>query len=92
MIRHVARVERISYLPPQLPPCLRHYSARRGAGSDADEADITTARQWLARLDPDTIPRSICDISFSRSSGPGGQNVNKFVWPAPLPTFLMLIV
>merc|ERR1712070_1005796 len=25
----------------------------------------------------DTIPRSICDIGFSRSSGPGGQNVNK---------------
>ncbi|KAF9251195.1 hypothetical protein DTO013E5_1794 [Penicillium roqueforti] len=24
-----------------------------------------------------TIPRNICELSFSRSSGPGGQNVNK---------------
>ena len=48
-------------------------------GSEIDEASLTTARQWLAKLDPDTIPHSICDISFSRSSGPGGQNVNKCV-------------
>jgi hypothetical protein len=46
-------------------------------GSDMDEAELKAARAWLAKLDAETIPREICDISFSRSSGPGGQNVNK---------------
>ncbi|CAD0111580.1 unnamed protein product, partial [Aureobasidium uvarum] len=45
-----------------------------GGGGD-DELDA--ARRWLATFDAETIPRSICDVSFSRSSGPGGQNVNK---------------
>ena len=49
----------------------------------ADEADIEEARKWLARLDADTIRHNVpCDLSFSRSSGPGGQNVNKYVVPA----------
>jgi peptidyl-tRNA hydrolase ICT1 len=42
-----------------------------------DEDELQAARKWLANLDPDTIPRQICDLTFSRSSGPGGQNVNK---------------
>ncbi|KXS99453.1 hypothetical protein AC578_8121 [Pseudocercospora eumusae] len=49
-------------------------SKRRG---DADEAELQAARKWLKALDPETIPRELCEISFSRSSGPGGQNVNK---------------
>ncbi|KAG9755041.1 hypothetical protein KCU73_g5544, partial [Aureobasidium melanogenum] len=44
-----------------------------GAGDD----ELDAARRWLANFDTETIPRSICDVSFSRSSGPGGQNVNK---------------
>lgn len=48
-------------------------------GTPADEEEVAAARKWLAKFDADTIPRSICDISFSRSSGPGGQNVNKCV-------------
>ncbi|CAK4034518.1 related to peptidyl-tRNA hydrolase domain [Lecanosticta acicola] len=44
---------------------------------DDDDAERAAARQWLKRLDPDTIPRDMCEVSFSRSSGPGGQNVNK---------------
>lgn len=60
----------------RLSPCLvRQYAIKRGA--DVDEAELQAARQWLAKLDPDTIPRDICEVSFSRSSGPGGQNVNK---------------
>lgn len=60
----------------RLSPCLaRQYATKRG--DDVDEAELQAARQWLAKLDPDTIPRDICEVSFSRSSGPGGQNVNK---------------
>ncbi|KAL2356181.1 peptidyl-tRNA hydrolase domain-containing protein, partial [Cryomyces antarcticus] len=45
--------------------------------SGVDEEELEAARRWLASFDPETIPKSMCDISFSRSSGPGGQNVNK---------------
>lgn len=54
----------------------RDFASKRPAEGD-DEAELAAARQWLKKLDPDTIPRDICEVSFSRSSGPGGQNVNK---------------
>ncbi|KAJ5513973.1 hypothetical protein N7463_003525 [Penicillium fimorum] len=56
-------------------PCLRALPSRRFA-SQADQ-DIQIARDWLKTFNSKTIPRNICEISFSRSSGPGGQNVNK---------------
>ena len=54
----------------------RFYAIKRGG--DTDEEEVAAARRWLANFDPETLPRSICDVSFSRSSGPGGQNVNKY--------------
>ncbi|CZT20175.1 related to peptidyl-tRNA hydrolase domain protein [Ramularia collo-cygni] len=56
-------------------PASRSFAANRS--SDADEDELKAARQWLSNLDLNTIPRELCDVSFSRSSGPGGQNVNK---------------
>ncbi|KAI9861494.1 MAG: hypothetical protein M1824_002386 [Vezdaea acicularis] len=47
------------------------------AGAAAREEDVAAARSWVAQFEPNSIPRSICSVSFSRSSGPGGQNVNK---------------
>lgn len=46
--------------------------------SNVDEDELNAARRWLAKFDAETIPRNICEVSFSRSSGPGGQNVNKY--------------
>lgn len=43
--------------------------------SDQDQSD---ARKWLASFTANTIPRNLGQISFSKSSGPGGQNVNKY--------------
>lgn len=61
---------------------IRPYSSR--TTQDADEEDIAAARSWLSRLHADTIRQNTaCDISFSRSSGPGGQNVNKCVPSTP---------
>ncbi|KAI9773424.1 MAG: hypothetical protein M1840_007640 [Geoglossum simile] len=54
--------------------CLHSKSV--GGVLDHDE-QLANVRQWLANLRADTIPRNICNVSFSRSSGPGGQNVNK---------------
>ncbi|PYI07487.1 peptidyl-tRNA hydrolase domain protein [Aspergillus sclerotiicarbonarius CBS 121057] len=49
-------------------------------GLDSED-DLTAAREWVTKLNSKalTIPRDICEFSFSRSSGPGGQNVNKSV-------------
>ncbi|CDM34069.1 Peptide chain release factor class I/class II [Penicillium roqueforti FM164] len=56
-------------------PCLRALPLRRFASQA--EQDVQLARDWLKTLNSKTIPRNICELSFSRSSGPGGQNVNK---------------
>lgn len=56
----------------------RAFASRRKATLDAAEAELKEAREWLAGFSPKSIPRNICEISFSRSSGPGGQNVNKY--------------
>jgi peptidyl-tRNA hydrolase ICT1 len=55
----------------------RAFALKRGPADYSDE-DLAAARKWLADLNPDTIPRSLSEITFSRSSGPGGQNVNKY--------------
>ncbi|KAB8071908.1 hypothetical protein BDV29DRAFT_11201 [Aspergillus leporis] len=70
---------------PRVPPLCssvhtaRTFAFRRGATErlqDSDE-DLATARKWITGLNSKTIPRDICEVSFSRSGGPGGQNVNK---------------
>ena len=43
----------------------------------ASEEDLKAARTWLENLHQDTLPKNIGEFTFSRSSGPGGQNVNK---------------
>ncbi|KAF8579454.1 hypothetical protein K439DRAFT_381933 [Ramaria rubella] len=40
-------------------------------------APDTAARSWLAGFTRTSIPRDEVELSFARSSGPGGQNVNK---------------
>lgn len=77
MQRHVTG--RLFTILPQYPRPIvvsRAFASKRGPTDYSDE-DLTAARKWLANLNPDTIPRSLCEVTFSRSSGPGGQNVNK---------------
>ncbi|KAF9638216.1 putative peptidyl-trna hydrolase domain-containing protein [Lasiodiplodia theobromae] len=66
---------------PMRRPVLQILHARllasRRTAAAASEEDLAAARKWLQKLDSETIPPSIGDVSFSRSSGPGGQNVNK---------------
>lgn len=46
-----------------------------------DEEEHREARTWLARFSVKDIPKKLCETHFSRASGPGGQNVNKYVSP-----------
>jgi len=41
------------------------------------EEDHALARAWLDEFVPEDIPKSAYDVSYARSSGPGGQHVNK---------------
>ena len=66
---------------PALPPPTRCCYA---TGSSRDGADhggrLDAARAWLAELHAQTIPLdAIGELTFSTSSGPGGQNVNKYM-------------
>ncbi|KAJ8100950.1 hypothetical protein POJ06DRAFT_84834 [Lipomyces tetrasporus] len=45
--------------------------------SEFPDDEISKARRWLNTFKVSDIPRDKFDISFARSSGPGGQNVNK---------------
>lgn len=63
----------------------------RFASSDQSPSpeELRAARKWLAQLHAETIPKSIGELSFSRSSGPGGQNVNKYAQLPPVVTFAL---
>ncbi|CAN6637857.1 hypothetical protein TRVA0_016S02146 [Trichomonascus vanleenenianus] len=50
---------------------VRYYSTKYSP------AELYECREWLATLDSRKLPRDAFSVSFSRSSGPGGQNVNK---------------
>lgn len=46
-------------------------------GTGISDTDIEEARKWIQEFDSSKIPTSMFDISYSRSSGAGGQKVNK---------------
>lgn len=72
------------------PNGTRRWFWEGGAGTPVtafSKAEIDAARTWLHQLSSDTIPKSEIEVTMSRSSGPGGQNVNKCVLPALLPSY-----
>ncbi|PVH87957.1 hypothetical protein DL98DRAFT_509474 [Cadophora sp. DSE1049] len=63
----------------------RAYSSQ--FGNNSEDADLDAAREWFERFNKSTIPAKMGQTTYSRSSGPGGQKVNKTsskattVWP-----------
>ncbi|MCJ1260793.1 hypothetical protein MMC22_000656 [Lobaria immixta] len=58
-----------------------HSSSVSKASEDFSDQDHSDARKWLASFTANTIPQKLGEVSFSKSSGPGGQNVNKYTLP-----------
>ncbi|KAF2278467.1 uncharacterized protein EI97DRAFT_431686 [Westerdykella ornata] len=55
----------------------RFFASASAADPSVSEEELQAARRWLENLHAESIPKDIGELSFSRSSGPGGQNVNK---------------
>lgn len=49
-----------------------------------DPSEISEARKWRQSVDKDSLPKGT--TTFARSSGPGGQHVNKSVYSLPQPS------
>jgi hypothetical protein len=59
--------------------CIQNSKAYSSRTTNDDEADLDAARQWFSSFNKSTIPASIAKTTFSRSSGAGGQKVNKYL-------------
>ena len=57
---------------------------------NAAEPDFDAARKWHALNGQRPLPSNIGEVSYARSSGPGGQNVNK--WGALDTTFAVQLL
>lgn len=65
---------------PTLAHLHSHSSTMSKVSENFCDQDQSDARKWLASFTANTIPRKLGEVSFSRSSGPGGQNVNKYTY------------
>ncbi|EHY55618.1 hypothetical protein HRR83_007832 [Exophiala dermatitidis] len=54
-------------------PLLQSFSSK----AESHESEYAAAREWLKKFNAVDSLRDIGEVSYSRSSGPGGQNVNK---------------
>ncbi|KAI0096592.1 hypothetical protein GGR51DRAFT_543160 [Nemania sp. FL0031] len=79
----ITRAPRYSSLMPSLVQIRRIRYQPHDALLDQD--DLDEARKWYTTFNEDSLPKA--QTSYSRSSGPGGQHVNKTeskatsVWP-----------
>jgi len=71
-------------------PIYRPYSAKHSSNNEGEDADFDAARQWYLKFGKiSALHTKIARTTFSRSSGPGGQKVNKTSskalteWPLP---------
>ncbi|KFY70015.1 hypothetical protein V499_09544 [Pseudogymnoascus sp. VKM F-103] len=53
--------------------------SRNGSGSESPYSDeeYAVAREWASTFKPGSLPRDLAQTRFDRSSGKGGQHVNK---------------
>lgn len=62
--------------PIQLAPWKR-FARFSAFDASFDQEELSEARQWRDKVNADSLPKGA--TVYARSSGPGGQHVNKFV-------------
>ena len=70
-----------SCLQTSISLCSQRRAAASSNGPEYDsglEAKYEEARKWYSSFSASTIPEKIAVTNFTRSSGPGGQKVNKY--------------
>lgn len=74
MLARRAFLSSVSLIPlrPIARVNLRFYS-----DNQFSEEEIEKSKKWLSSYNEFKIPRNLFEIGYSRSSGPGGQKVNK---------------
>jgi hypothetical protein len=60
-----------------LPLSFARFARYQAFDADFDPEELSEAREWHTKFDMNSLPPGA--TSYSRSSGPGGQHVNKFV-------------
>ncbi|TWU78197.1 hypothetical protein ED733_007820 [Metarhizium rileyi] len=74
--RRAAVIARPLQMQRTLQPFLLHRSKRYGAfDASLDQEALAEARTWFQSLDDAQLPKG--STTYARSSGPGGQHVNK---------------
>jgi hypothetical protein len=59
-------------------PCFQRSIRHQAFETQFDQDELAEAREWHQSFDVESIPEG--NTTFSRSSGPGGQHVNKLVF------------
>lgn len=78
LVLHTAHTRKIYYPPGFIldTSMLRTLRSLRKLHSFS-KVEIENARKWVQSSTSASIPRHLFNVSYSRSSGPGGQKVNK---------------
>lgn len=72
--RHAPSFRPLSSSSSRLGPASPELLALKELVKDEDHA---LAREWLDDFVPEDVPKTSYEVSYARSSGPGGQHVNK---------------
>ncbi|SPO47100.1 uncharacterized protein PSANT_04787 [Moesziomyces antarcticus] len=70
-------VEQAKTLPAFLVAARAFGSTVPCRNADGSDDEMEARRRWVSAFEPIQLRRNDLDVTFSRSSGPGGQNVNK---------------
>lgn len=66
---------RFGYVSPTILRIGKSFST--SPDSEFSEEEILKAKEWVENFTGTQVPANIFELSYSRSSGPGGQKVNK---------------
>ncbi|BEI81624.1 hypothetical protein CcaverHIS002_0207840 [Cutaneotrichosporon cavernicola] len=73
-VPRLPHLRHLSTSPYTLAPASDELLALKELVNDGDHA---LARDWLDDFVPEDVPKTSYEVSYARSSGPGGQHVNK---------------